>query len=126
LSTLIEAKDLSIELNGQKILTNINFNITPGEIVVIVGPNGSGKTTFIRSLIGAVEPSSGASFRKPGLRLGYVPQRLTVEKTMPLKVSSFLTLPKRHNKKEIEKALILCGVAGLENRQVAELSGGQC
>ena len=54
-----------------------------------------------------------------------MPQRLTVEKTMPLKVSSFLTLPKRHNKKEIEKALILCGVAGLANRQVAQLSGGQ-
>jgi len=125
LTTLIEAKDLFIELSGHKILTNINFNITPGEIVVIVGPNGSGKTTFIRSIIGAIEPSSGVCLRKPGLRLGYVPQRLTVEKTMPLKVSSFLTLPKKHSKKEIEKALTLCGVLGLEDRQLAELSGGQ-
>jgi zinc transport system ATP-binding protein len=64
--------------------------IEPGEIVTIVGPNGSGKTSLLRAIIGAIEPVAGEVRRKPGLRIGYVPQRLHIDPTLPITVERFL------------------------------------
>jgi zinc transport system ATP-binding protein len=122
---LIETRGLTIDLSGQTVLKHVDFAVTRGEIVVIVGPNGSGKTTFLRALIGAVKPSSGSAYRKPDLRIGYVPQRLTVDKTMPLQVADFLSLPQSHSREDISKALQTTGAEGLGKRQLSELSGGQ-
>jgi zinc transport system ATP-binding protein len=122
---LIETRGLTIDLSGQTVLKHVDFAVTRGEIVVIVGPNGSGKTTFLRALIGAVKPSSGSAYRKPDLRIGYVPQRLTVDKTMPLQVADFLSLPQSHSREDISKALKTVGAEGLGKRQLSELSGGQ-
>jgi zinc transport system ATP-binding protein len=122
---LIETRGLTIDLSGQRVLNHVDFAVTRGEIVVIVGPNGSGKTTFLRALIGAVKPSSGSAYRKPDLRIGYVPQRLTVDKTMPLQVADFLSLPQSHSREDISKALKTVGAEGLGKRQLYELSGGQ-
>ncbi len=125
MTLLIETRGLTIDLSGQRVLNHVDFAVTRGEIVVIVGPNGSGKTTFLRALIGAVKPSSGSAYRKPDLRIGYVPQRLTVDKTMPLQVADFLSLPQSHSREDISKALKTAGAEGLGKRQLSELSGGQ-
>ena len=90
-----------------------------------MGPNGSGKTTLLRALIGAVAPFAGRVERARGLRLGYVPQRLAIDATLPLTVARFMRLPGRVSRAAVARALEEAGAAGLGARPVAALSGGQ-
>ncbi|MCY4151074.1 MAG: metal ABC transporter ATP-binding protein [Aestuariivita sp.] len=122
---LIETRRLGYAVNGEEILTNIDFAIREGEIVTIVGPNGSGKTSLLRALIGAIEPTSGQVTREKNLRIGYVPQKLGVDQTLPLTVGRLLSLPTRKSRDHVNKALKSVGADGLQRRQVVELSGGQ-
>lgn len=124
-NALIRAEDLSVNLGGHPVLGQINFTISPGEIVTIVGPNGSGKSTLLRALIGAVDPSAGHINRQSGLRIGYVPQRLHIDPTLPLTVRRFLNLPQRHSRRDIQAALERAGIASHEHTPMAGLSGGQ-
>ncbi len=123
--SLIEARDLSVELGGHRALSHVNFSIQPGEIVTIVGPNGSGKSTLLRALIGALPAASGSVIRASGLRVGYVPQKLQIDQTLPITVARFLSLPRRQSAENIAQALEQAGVAELGNRQMSGLSGGQ-
>lgn len=115
---LIEAKGLSVRLGGRDVLEGVDLSIRAGEIVTIVGPNGSGKSTLLRALVGVVPPSAGETRRKPGLRIGYAPQRLQIGATMPITVARFVG-------RGGAAALDRCGVAALAPRQLADLSGGQ-
>ncbi|MCA0271936.1 MAG: metal ABC transporter ATP-binding protein [Proteobacteria bacterium] len=122
---LIEAQGLGVRRGSHDILRGVNFRIAGGEIVTVLGPNGSGKSTLIRALIGLEPGSSGAVTRKPGLRIGYVPQRLHVDAALPMTVRRFLSLPRPVSDAVAAEALGRTGVAGLERRQVSALSGGQ-
>ena len=121
---LIETKDLSVTLGRQTVLHHVDFHIDRGEIVTIVGPNGSGKSTLLRSLIGAVAVS-GEIIRAANLRIGYVPQKLHIDPTLPITVRRFMGLPRRHKAAAIDAALERAGLSGLRDRQMADLSGGQ-
>jgi len=123
--TLIYCRGLEASYGGVVALRNIDFAIEPGEIVTVIGPNGSGKSTLIRCLLGIVTPSKGQITRRPGLRIGYVPQKLAIDARMPLTVRRFLSLPKCHGAAEIATMLSHVGVPGLEDRQMTALSGGQ-
>jgi zinc transport system ATP-binding protein len=122
---LIEIKGLLVRLGGHTALHGVNFSIDPGEIVTIVGPNGSGKSTLLRVIIGALEPTSGKVWRREGLRIGYVPQRLHIDPTLPMTVKRFLCLPRKTGKAEFTEALAQAGVPDLADRQMTRLSGGQ-
>ena len=122
---LIRATDLHVRIGGNAILEQINFTISPGEIVTVVGPNGSGKSTLLRALIGAIELNTGHIARQSDLRIGYVPQRLHIDPTLPLTVRRFLNLPKRHRTSDIQKALERAGIASHRDVPMAGLSGGQ-
>ena len=122
---LIEARRLCLQHGGTKVLENVNFAIERGEIVTIVGPNGSGKSSLLRALIGAMKPTSGQVTRAPGLRIGYVPQKLQIDPTLPLTVHRFLNLPRRQRGETITDALAQAGVPDLADRQMSALSGGQ-
>lgn len=122
---LIRTEALSVRYPGLPVLDGVDLAIAPGEIVTVVGPNGSGKSTLLRALLGAIRPDSGRVIRRPGLCIGYVPQKLAVDATMPLRVARFLSLPRRRPSPEIAAALIRTGAGGLEQRPVARLSGGQ-
>lgn len=123
--SLIDAKAVSVTLGGHQALANVDMSVAPGEIVTVVGPNGSGKTTLLRALIGAVPLSAGHVERAARLRIGYVPQSLSIDPTLPLTVARFLSLPRRRGSAEMSEALAQAGAAGLEGRQMTELSGGQ-
>ena len=122
---LIEAVGMGVDLGGREILRAIDFSIVPGEIVTVVGPNGSGKSTFVRALVGAIAPTRGLVRRQPGLVIGYVPQRLSLDATMPITVARFLNLPVRRRRDDIGRMLEHVGVSGLEAQQMSALSGGQ-
>ncbi|AGT07676.1 metal ABC transporter ATP-binding protein [Paracoccus aminophilus] len=124
---LISAKGLTVRPPGlgAPVLNEVDFAIQPGEIVTVVGPNGSGKSTFVRALLGYLAPQSGTVTRQSGLRIGYVPQRVHVERTMPMTVQRFLSLPHRVPEDQAAQMLERTGVAGLQSRQLSALSGGQ-
>ena len=122
--SLVEISGLNVQLGGNTVLHHVNLHINAGEIVTIVGPNGSGKSTLLRAIIGAVQPSSGTITRKPGLRLGYVPQKLHIDPTLPMTVRSFLDLPIRVSDATAEAALADAGAGALTGRQMSGLSGG--
>lgn len=123
--TLVEAQGVCVRFAGVTVLEDVDFSIASSDIVTIVGPNGSGKSTMLRVLIGAQPLSKGSVTRKPGLRIGYVPQRLQLEKTMPLKVGRFLQLPGRASSAVIHEAAERTGIVRLLERQMNALSGGQ-
>jgi zinc transport system ATP-binding protein len=123
-ATLLAARALCVSLGGTDILTGVDFSLAAGEIVTVVGPNGSGKTTLLRALIGAIRPTRGTVTRAPGLRVGYVPQRLAVDRAMPLTVDRFLGLA-GGDRPARAAALERVGLPGLGARQMSALSGGQ-
>ena len=107
------------------VLHDIDFVLESGEIVTIVGPNGSGKSTFLKAALGMVPAVAGRITRSPGLRIGYVPQRLHLDPGLPLTVARFLTLRRPLPKPDMAALLARVGVPGLEGRNMAMLSGGQ-
>jgi zinc transport system ATP-binding protein len=125
MAALIGADHLSVMLEGHRVLTDVSLSVQPGEIVTILGPNGSGKSTLLRALLGIVPASAGRVMRKPGMVVGYVPQRLAIDRTLPMTVRRFLSLPKRVGDAEAAAALQRVGVPEVTGRQMADLSGGQ-
>ena len=93
--TLVEINDVDIVFGGNKVLQDVSMHIDKGEIITVVGPNGSGKTTLLRAIVGAIKPSRGRINKRVGLHVGYVPQRLHIDTTLPLTAVSYthLTLP---------------------------------
>ncbi|MDM7255084.1 MAG: metal ABC transporter ATP-binding protein [Paracoccus sp. (in: a-proteobacteria)] len=124
---MISASDLTIRRPGstETLLSHITLTLRAGEIVTVVGPNGSGKSTLVRALLGHLPASGGMLTRAPGLRIGYVPQRVHIEAALPLTVRRFLSLPRRVDDATAAAALARTGVQGLERRQITQLSGGQ-
>ncbi len=125
---LIEALDVGFRRDGRAILSHVNFSITKGEIVTLIGPNGGGKTTFARLCLGILTPDTGTIKRQPDLKIGYVPQRLKLERTLPLTVERFLTLRQRGQRVSMEaltNALKDVGAGHLLRSQMADLSGGE-
>ncbi len=124
-TALIEATDLCVGFGGRSVLEHIDLALNPGEIVTVVGPNGSGKSTLLRALIGAIDPDRGQVRKAAGLRIGYVPQRLHIDPTLPLSVRRFLNLPGRHPRAQVDKALARAGIPQQGDIAMTQLSGGQ-
>ena len=122
---LIEARDISVALAGVEVLSHVTMGLSEGEIVTILGPNGSGKSTLLRALLGIVPLTAGTVTRAPGLRLGYVPQRLAVDASLPMTVRRFLSLPVRVTDADAAQALARVGVPDVAAQQMSGLSGGQ-
>ena len=121
---LIEISKLEVKYGSKKVLQNINLSLNANEIVTIVGPNGSGKTTLFKAIIGSVPLSKGKISIKPNLRIGYVPQQLKVDQTLPITVERFLKLATRNNN-DIEKMIAFFGSENIFREQINSLSGGQ-
>ena len=123
--SLITVKNLSLKYNADFVLRKINLKINSGEIVTIVGPNGSGKTSLLKAIIGAVQPADGKITIKSKLKIGYIPQRLNFDTTLPITVERFMTLTEKVDKSTYKSALETAGVPEILRSQMSSLSGGQ-
>ncbi len=133
---LIEIKNLTLTLSNTKILKNINLTVEPGKIHCLVGPNGGGKTSLLRSILGQV-PYEGEiyiSYDKTKI-IGYVPQYLDFEKSLPITVENFLSIVYQQKpcflsvsgkyRKTIDDLLKRIGMYEKKKRLVGNLSGGE-
>lgn len=123
--TLINVENLSVRYGANTVLRHVDMAIEPGEIVTIVGPNGSGKTSLLRAIIGATKPCAGLVSLKSGLKIGYVPQKLHIDPTLPISVERFMRLTNNVSRSQCVEALEAAGVPDLLKRQMSQLSGGQ-
>ncbi|WP_147179752.1 ATP-binding cassette domain-containing protein [Ciceribacter naphthalenivorans] len=122
---LVTLADAGVRRNGRWLVRGVDFSVSRGEIVTLIGPNGSGKSTSAKMAIGVLSPDEGRVERKPGLRVAYVPQKLSVDWTMPLTVKRLMTLTVRLNDEEIVAALDAVGISHLAGAEVQHLSGGE-
>ena len=122
---LIAARQICVRIGAAEVLHDVSLSVAPGEIVTILGPNGSGKSTLLRALLGILPVAEGEVVRAPGLRIGYVPQRLHLDRTMPMTVRRFLSLPRRVAEAHALAALVRVGLPEAGPMQMAALSGGQ-
>ncbi|WP_372571628.1 metal ABC transporter ATP-binding protein [Ruegeria jejuensis] len=123
--SLVSVEGLSVRYGTNTVLHHVDMTIEPGEIVTIVGPNGSGKTSLLRAVIGATKPHAGRVIQKPGLKIGYVPQKLHIDPTLPITVERFMRLTNPVTRQRCMDALDSAGVPDLLKRQMSQLSGGQ-
>lgn len=122
---LVSLTGAGVYRNGRWLVRGVDFSVRPGEIVTLIGPNGSGKSTSAKMAIGVIKADEGRVERKAGLRVGYVPQRLNVDWTMPLTVRRLMTLTSPLSNTEVEAALEAVGIAHLAGAEVQHLSGGE-
>ncbi len=123
--TLVETADAGVKRGGKWLVEGIDLSIRKGEIVTLIGPNGSGKSTTAKLVTGVLRPDAGTVVRRPGLTIGYVPQRLTIDWTLPLTVRRLMTLTGRFTRGDIEQALAQVGIPHLIDAEVQHLSGGE-
>lgn len=125
MTDLISLNSVTIGYDSKIVLRDVDLTVKRGEIITIVGPNGSGKTSMMRALIGALVPTTGSVSRSKSLRVGYVPQKLNVDHSFPITVRRFLSVPKRSTVEQISEAAALVGIHDILDQQIATLSGGQ-
>ena len=122
---LVSLKGAGVFRAGRWLVRGVEFDIRRGEIVTLIGPNGSGKSTTARTAIGLVKPDEGSVSRLAGLKVGYVPQKLSIDWTLPLTVQRMMTLTGAHRPDDIAEALQSVGAAHLAGAEVQTLSGGE-
>lgn len=122
---LLKAEGLGVDLGGRSILRGVDLSLRRGEIVTVIGPNGGGKTTLLRAVLGLLKPSHGRAFIAAGVTIGYVPQRFAVDRVLPMTVERLMRLTARPDRPAIEQALSETGTAHLVDSSVHALSGGE-
>ena len=122
---LLRAEHLNLALSEQSVLIDVSIELAAGEIVTLVGPNGSGKTSLVRVLLGLLKPDSGSLWQAPNLRIGYMPQKLEVHSTLPLSVLRFLRLVPGVSRADVIAALAEVGAEKVLNSPLQRISGGE-
>ena len=122
---LVTATGLGIRRGRRWLIDDVDIAVTPGEIVALIGPNGAGKTTLVRALLGLVQPDSGTVTRCRDATVGYVPQRVHFDPTLPLAVGRLMTSVTRHPRDRVLEALAETGMDGHLASPVSGLSGGE-
>lgn len=122
---LIRLDGIAVSFNGQTVLDDVELSVRPGEIVTLIGPNGAGKTTLVRVVLGLLQPEHGNVRRTPRLRIGYMPQKLHVDATLPLSVLRFLRLVPGVDRKRALAALAEVGAEQVIDSPLQSISGGE-
>jgi zinc transport system ATP-binding protein len=123
--TLVEARGAGVRRGGRWLVEGVDLDLRRGEIVTLIGPNGSGKSTTARLVTGVLRPDAGTVSRRAGLRVGYVPQKLAIDWSLPLSVERLMTLTGPLGRAALDRALEQVGIARLARAEVQHLSGGE-
>jgi len=141
-SNVVEMQDVAFSYNGTPILEDVNLTIAARDFVSIVGPNGGGKTTLVKLILGLLEPHRGTIRvfgRSPALarpRIGYLPQHVDVDPRFPVNVRDVVLMGRlapgrligpfrRGDREAAETALAEVGLGAMAERAFSDLSGGE-
>jgi zinc transport system ATP-binding protein len=124
-SQLVSLANAGIRRDGRWLVRGVDFSIRRGEVVTLIGPNGAGKSTTAKLAIGVLRPDEGSVARLSGLRVGYVPQKLSIDWTMPLSVRRLMRLTGPLDDADLLAALASTGIFHLIDAEVRYLSGGE-
>jgi len=130
-NVLLSTQNINLTISNKTILENISLSLKKGKILTIVGPNGGGKSSLIKILVGLLAPTSGAVYRQAHLRIGYTPQRFQIDPALPLSVKGFLKLvPMGITDKPLSDAILQhtleeVGVPQVLMQSIHTLSGGE-
>ena len=123
-NTLVILKDAGYRQNDKWLVKGVSLAVEKGKIVTLIGPNGSGKSTTAKIALGIFKKIEG-EVEKYTNKIGYVPQKISIDWTLPLRVYDFLTLTENISEVAIDEALSLTGVIHLKNKNLGNLSGGE-
>lgn len=122
-SLIVQLDKVSIQYGQNLVLNNIDLAIHQGEIITLIGPNGAGKTSLIRVILNLLPPSAGHITRRPHLKIGYMPQKIQVDPTLPITVERFLRLTA--NRKQVSAVLEEMEIQHLAKNPLQNISGGE-
>lgn len=123
--TLIMLQGAGVRRGGRWLVRHVDLSVRRGEIVTLIGPNGSGKSTTVKTALGVIAPNEGSVVKKRGLKIGYVPQRLLIDWTVPLTVDRFLSLTGPVIRARRADVLSMVGISHLSKAEIGNLSGGE-
>lgn len=121
---LLQLERVSVRFSGRTVLQDVSLKLDRSEIVTVIGPNGAGKSTLVNVALGLIRPTQGMVRRSTGLRIGYMPQRLQVDRSLPLSTLRFLQLGGADRGAAVA-ALVEVEMAGMETQPLQALSGGE-
>lgn len=121
---LLRLHDVGVFLGGQSIVEHVRLSVCRGDIITVIGPNGAGKTTLIKAILGLQPISEGRIEKASGLTIGYVPQHVHFQPTLPLTVKRFLGLTGA-SETDCRQALEQTSVGHLYDASIHHLSGGE-
>ena len=124
-TTLVEAQGVGIYKSGRWLIRNVHLQVRRNEIVSLIGPNGGGKTTTARTVLGILRPDEGRCIKADRLCIGYLPQRLRIDWTFPFTVRRLLCLTRKYSVQQMHAVLDAVGARELYDAQVRNLSGGE-
>ena len=122
--TLLQVEKAGLSVNSKILVEGVSFEVREGEIVTLIGPNGSGKSTTAKIALGIHKNITG-EVKKFTNKIGYVPQKISIDWTLPIRVIDFMFLTKDLNNEQISDALNLTGVEHLMQKSLSNLSGGE-
>ena len=123
--SLISLENACIFRDRNWLVRGVSMTVEPGEIVTLIGPNGSGKSTTAKMALGVLKPTEGVAQQRKGLKIGYVPQKLSIDWTLPLTANRFMRLTNQVSQKEADEALAATQTLHLKKAEVRTLSGGE-
>ena len=122
--TLVKLNNAGFKQNDKWLVEGVSLTVERGKIVTLIGPNGSGKSTTAKIALGIYKNIEG-SVEKYTNKVGYVPQKISIDWTLPLRVYDFMLLTENIKDEAIDEALTLTGVIHLKNKNLGNLSGGE-
>jgi zinc transport system ATP-binding protein len=122
---LAQARSVTVHFGRRMVLDRVDLAVHEREIVTLIGPNGAGKSTLVKVMLGLQQPNHGNVELRPGIRIGYVPQKLSIDPVLPLTVRRFLTLTHSAGNAALHSVLQEVGADHLFEAQMATLSGGE-
>ena len=122
--TLVKLNNAGFKQNDKWLVEGVSLTVEKGKIVTLIGPNGSGKSTTAKIALGIYKNIEG-SVEKYTNKFGYVPKKISIDWTLPLRVHDFMILTENIKDEAIDEALNLTGVIHLKNKNLGNLSGGE-